>query len=188
MYNPKSVLVLHNDNLITNFVAGTKCYINQEMNDETCSHMIADLYHIIEDPATRTIDIIINSPGGDVRTLKSIITCLSFAKKSGIIVNTVVSGLAASCASLLAVIGDNRIIGEYARHFIHFGTSIAPVTKETEIEKANIYNKEHIKFAKDIYLKYTNITKDKLDKIMEDEYGFLNAKDCKKYGFVDTIV
>lgn len=188
MYNPKSHVVIDRQNLLTNFVSENNVFINDEITNSTCAYMLADMYHLIADPAIREMNIYINSPGGDISTLVSILSCLELAKATKLTVRTIVTGLAASSASMIAIVGDKRYMGEYAKHFIHFGSVFNGITKESEIEKANIYNKSHMKLVKELYLRYTKLTKEKLDKLMEDEYGYIDAKTCKKLGLVDELV
>lgn len=191
MYSPKIHCLTETNNLLLNFVSENNCYINDEISNETCSYMIADLYHVINDMKDKKINelnIYLNSPGGDVNTLLSILNCLQMAKNYGIKIITYVTGIAASCASIIAVFGDERYIYEHSKHFVHFGSVKSRITKETEINKAYKDTIEHLKFIQEMYLIYTDISKDKLNALMEDEYGYLSAKDCKKYGFVDKII
>lgn len=191
MYSPKIHCLTESNNILLNFVSENNCYINDVISNETCSYMVADLYHAINDMKDKKmneLNIYLNSPGGDVNTLLSILNCLQIAKDNGIKINTYVTGEAASSASIIAVFGDERYIYEYGRHFVHFGSIKSKITKETEINKAYKDTKEHLKFMQEMYLIYTNIPKEKLNALMEDEYGYLSAKDCKKYGFVDKII
>ena len=58
------------------------------------------------DPAKDIVTIEINSPGGNITSLYSMIDIIDSMKKNGIIIKTVTEGLAASCGSMLAALGS----------------------------------------------------------------------------------
>lgn len=70
------------------------------------------------DPKTKILNVRINSPGGDVFDGISIYNLLQ-SKKKTMKVNTYVDGLAASIASIIALAGDEIIMGQGALMMIH---------------------------------------------------------------------
>lgn len=87
-----------------------------------------------------TLDIYINSPGGDVFVTQSIISMISRAKERGITVNATIDGLGASCASWLPMIADNIYIYDGSILMIHkpmvgmmFGANSNEMKKEIDI-------------------------------------------------------
>lgn len=187
MYSPEKNITDINS-ISHNYVCGNKIYINDELTLENCSYLISDIHSAIEIPGNNLLEFFINSPGGRLDCMLSILTCMRLAKIRGLKISTYVTGEVGSAASLLAVCGDKRFMLEYAQHFVHFGCSPHLITKESEIKKAN---KEAVKFhqlCKEIYLKHTSIKEDKLKELMEDEYGYLTAKECLKYNFCDKII
>lgn len=71
--------------------------------------------------ATSTVDVHINSPGGDVYDGLAIYQAL---KASPATVNVHIDGLAASAASFIAMAGDSIEIGRNARMMIHDASTI----------------------------------------------------------------
>lgn len=171
-----------------NYACGNKIYIHDELTLENCSYLISDIHSIIESPGIDLIEFIINSPGGRVDMLLSLISCIKLAKRKNILVNTYITGEAASSASLLATFGDKRFMFEHTQHFIHFGTYYEHITKSSEIKKAAKEAQKFHDMAKKIYLDNTKIDAKRLDELMEDEYGYLTAQECKKLGFCDAII
>lgn len=189
MYNPTENLQ-NMDKTPLNFVlAGSnKVFINEIIDSYTCSHLIADMTLILDIPGNNFLEIFINSSGGEWYTGISIINMMEIAKEKGLTVNTYVTGEAASMASMIALYGDNRFIHKNARHMIHFGTYWNEVHKETEIKKSLKDMQEFHDNCIDIYSKKTKMKKAFIEKIMEDEFGYMNAEDCIKYGIATQIV
>lgn len=183
------IVITDIDTVSHNFLMGNNIFINDEITYANCSYLIADFYfNIVSNNIFNTIELFINSPGGELDTALSIINCIKVAKKHGITVNTHVTGEAGSAASLIATFGDNRYMNEYAQHFVHFGSYYGKINKETEIKKFNKEAKKFHDICQSIYLTNTNIPEDVLDNLMEDEYGYLTAKECLKYKFCTEII
>jgi len=85
----------------------SRFYVTQDFDDELLE-TLPQLYEFIEKEQHRRnaeISIVINSYGGYVHVLKAFIHAINVAKKHDIVVETVVTGIAASCGSLLAIHG-----------------------------------------------------------------------------------
>lgn len=87
-----------------------------------------------------TLDIFINSPGGDVFVTQSIVSMISRAKERGIKINCTIDGLGASCASWLPMIADNVYIYDGSIMMVHkpmtgfmLGANADAMKKEIEI-------------------------------------------------------
>lgn len=189
MYNPNENLQ-NIDKTPLNFVlsGSNKVFLNEEINNFTCSHLIADMTLILDIPGNQFLELFINSPGGDYYTGMSIINMMEIAKEKGLTVNTYVTGEAASIASMIALYGDNRFIHKNARHMIHFGAYYNEIHKETEIKKSLRDMQEFHNTCVDIYSKKTSMKKSFVEKIMEDEFGFMNAEECLKYKIATSII
>jgi ATP-dependent protease ClpP protease subunit len=182
-------LITNIENITHNFVSTEGVFIFDELSTETSSYLISDFIKLINcNAAKKDIDVYINSPGGDVYTLTSLLSCFKLANAQNISINTYNIGLAASCGSLLAICGNKRYMHKKARHFVHFGQVYNEVSKSSEIEKAKEYMKNHEDFIKSLYLENTKITLEQLNKLIVDEYGWLSAQQCKKLGFCDIIL
>ena len=145
---------------------------------------------VSEENHGRPLTFIINSVGGNVNTMMTIIGLINIAKLSDIPVITFVLGLAASAASMIAVQGDERYINKISRHFIHFGCIWDITTKHTEIEKMYLQNKQYSESMIDLYLEACGgkLSREKLLSLQSDERGYLNAEECVKYGLCDAII
>lgn len=87
-----------------------------------------------------TLDIFINSPGGDVFVTQSIVSMIIRAKERGIKINCTIDGIGASCASWLPMVADNIYIYEGSIMMVHkpmtgfmLGVNAEAMKKEIEI-------------------------------------------------------
>lgn len=184
-------------NSIFNYMQDTNIFILDCLNTVNCANLIGDLAAFSKNAGQKQADkkdqflnIYINSNGGNTNILFTIQGLLTNIRNSGYKIRTNVYGEAKSCASMLAIMGDkgHRTMSEFATHLVHFGTTTTKITKSTEIEKAKKYSDNHIKNMKSFYLRNTKITEKHLNKLMEDEFGFLNAEECLKLHFCDKIL
>lgn len=186
----------NNDSLMPhvskNYMYGDKVYILDEITADNCAYLIGDLSTFVlnEQNMGKKLMFFINSPGGCVYTMMTIIGLMNMARLNNIEVFTFVLGLAGSAASILAVQGDQRFMSDISRHFVHFGCIFDVTTKQTEIEKAYKQNKEYVEDMQNLYLNACNnkFTKEVLQKLQSDERGYLNAEQCLKYGLCDVII
>jgi len=99
---------------------------------------------------------------------------------------TVISGLAASMATFISIVGDKRLIRPNAYWMAH---PIASMKSDylgflkDSMEWLNDLEKRCL----DIYRKYTNIPENLIIKCQRGEV-WLNAKKCKKYSIVDKVL
>lgn len=175
-----------------NYMFGEKVFILDEITEENCAYLIGDLSTFVFNPENqgKTLIFIINSPGGSVYTMMTIIGLINIAKLSNINVLTFTLGLAASAASMIAVQGDERFMSHISRHLIHFGCIWDMTTKHSEIEKTYIQNKEYADNLRSLYLDNSKgkMSPKILEDLQSDERGYLNAEDCLKYGLCDKVV
>lgn len=175
-----------------NYMYGDKIFILDEITPENCAYLIGDMSAFVfnEQNFGKKLNIIINSPGGVVDTMFNIIGLINIAKLANIEVTTFVFGSAASAASMIAVHGTVRLMNKYSTHLIHFGTIWDVTRKESEIEKTYLQNKQWAENMDQLYLDNCKgkLTKDTLNKLKNDERGYLTAQDCLKYGLCDVII
>lgn len=174
-----------------NFMAGDTVYLQDEITSDNCAYLIADIANYVtgEEHIGKQLKFIINSPGGEVFVAHQISGLIAMAKINNIQVITIVLGYAASAASMIAIQGDYRVMGKNAMHMVHFGSIWQEITKQTEIKKSLEYNSRLSKNMQQLYLDHcTNLTKERLQQLEEDEFGKLFADECLKLGFCDSIV
>lgn len=129
-----------------------------------------------------TLNVYINSPGGDVFAGQAIYTMLKRHKAK---VNVYIDGLAASIASLIAMAGDKVIMPENAMMMIHNPWAFASGNANDFRKLADDLDKirESMIVA---YQKKTGLEKSKIIDIMDAE-TWLTAQECKEKGFADEI-
>lgn len=174
-----------------NFVRNNNVFILGDFDKTISSNVIPDLVDLIDamkyakDP---TIEFYINSHGGYANELLALLTLIDLAKKSGIKIITYNIGIAYSCGSMLAVVGDYRYMYRYADNLPHLGqVFIMPQTME-QLTRSAQHAYDWFSTIAEIYAKYTKIPKKELAKILKDDDYHMSASECLKYGFCDEII
>lgn len=130
-----------------------------------------------------TLNVYINSPGGDVFAGQAIHSMLKRHKAK---VNVYVDGLAASIASVIAMAGDKVIMPKNSMMMVHNPWSIVAGNSADFRKMADDLDKIG-KSIKEAYLsKATELDVEMLKELMDDE-TWLTAQDCLDYGFADEI-
>lgn len=159
--------------------------LTEDFNDTMASIIVAQLLYLQSEDATKDITMYINSPGGSVTSMWSIIDTMNLIKPD---VSTVCIGLAASAASLTLANGakGKRFILPHAEVMIHQPSGGA----QGQASDIEITARQILK------------TKDQLHKFMAEKTGqpikklekdmdrdtFLNAQEALDYGIVDKIL
>lgn len=175
-----------------NYMMNEKIFILDTITADNCAHLIGDMTSFIlnEQNQNKRLMFFINSPGGEVDTMLTIIGLINMARLYNIQIYTFVLGLAGSAASMIAVQGDQRYMSTMSRHFIHFGCIWDVTTKHSEIEKMYHQNKEYADNIVNLYLDAceNKLSKTELLKLQSDERGYLSAEQCLRYGLCDQII
>jgi ATP-dependent Clp protease protease subunit len=159
--------------------------LTEDFNDTMASIIVAQLLYLQSEDATKDITMYINSPGGSVTSMWSIIDTMNLIKPD---VSTVCIGMAASAASLTLANGakGKRFILPHAQVMIHQPSGGA----QGQASDIEIVAREILK------------TKDQLHKFMSEKTGqpikklekdmdrdtFLDAQESLEYGIVDKIL
>lgn len=131
-----------------------------------------------------TLNIYINSPGGDVFEG---VTIMNMLKRKKCTKNIYIDGLAASIASVIAMAGDNIIMPSNAMMMIHNAWTVA-------MGNSNEFRKladDLEKINTSIRQAYLDKAGDKLDEetlinLMDNE-SWLTAQECFDYGLCDQV-
>lgn len=159
--------------------------VNEPVDDAMAGIITAQLLYLASEDANKDITMYINSPGGSVTAMWSIIDTMNLVKSD---VSTVCIGLAASAASVILSAGTKgkRYILPHAEVMIHQplgGT-------KGQASDMEIAVKQILKTKEDL-LKYlaarTGQPNKQLEKDM-DRDKFMNAEESLKYGIVDKII
>jgi len=131
------------------------------------------------------IDLWINSYGGYTHIAMHIIELMEAAKRQGVVVRTIVPGLALSAGSLLAIAGTpgERYIAPKAEHLIHYGQVGSLDQTPQQVDRSKDYKKRAFKAIVDHYKHYSNVP-DLEAKISDDGY-FVHSRDCIRWGLAD---
>lgn len=129
-----------------------------------------------------TLNVFINSPGGDVFAGQAIYSMLKRHKAT---VNVYIDGLAASIASLITMAGDKVIMPQNAMMMVHNPWTIA-VGNATDFRKmADDMDKIRDSMVT-TYEARSALTKEEILSLLDAE-TWLSAEDCLEYGFADEI-
>lgn len=155
------------------------------INQDIANMIVAQLLYLQSEDASKDIVMYINSPGGSVVDMWSIIDTMNLVKND---VSTICTGMAASAASLILANGTKgkRLILPHAEVMIHQPLGGAQ-GQASDIAIAA----QRIVKTKDLLHKFmsekTGQTVKKLEKDMDRDY-FLTAQEAVDYGIVDKII
>jgi len=131
----------------------------------------------------KTIDLRINSEGGDVFAGKAMYSLLT-EHKARVVVH--IDGLAASAASYIAMAGDEINISEAAFVMIHNAWTVAVGGADDFRRQADILEQVNDSIC-DVYVSRTKKTKQQCKDWMDAETWF-TGKDAVANGFADKVV
>jgi ATP-dependent Clp protease protease subunit len=139
---------------------------------------------LVGDPIT-PVYIHINSYGGDLDAALGVVDTMESLKVDGAKIVTIIEGNAASAATLISVVGNDRRIRPNAYMRIHnFSTGISGKKNELDEEYANLDKLEKIMVR--VYKKHSNMNQTELKKQMASEID-MTAEEAISKGLVDSI-
>ena len=130
------------------------------------------------------IRIHINSDGGEVFAALSAVDTIINCK---IPIFSIVEGTAASAATLISIVCDNRMITKHSHMLIHQLSSESFWGKMNELEDEMQNLNRTMSVIKKIYLDNSKIESRKIDDILRKDLLWDSAK-CKKMGLIDEIL
>jgi ATP-dependent Clp protease protease subunit len=130
----------------------------------------------------QTLNIYINSTGGDVFAAQAIYSML---KRKQCKVNTYIDGLAASAATIIAMAGDNVYMPINAMMMIHNAWTFAYGNADDFRKVADDLEKITESIIA-VYLEKTGLEEKKIKKMMDEE-TWLSANDAYELGFANEI-
>jgi ATP-dependent Clp protease protease subunit len=129
-----------------------------------------------------TLDVRINSDGGDLISAQAI---LSGLKRFDATVNVYIDGIAASAATIIAMAGDKIIIPSNALMMVH--NPLVEVYGNADELRELADRLETLRESMiAAYMKKINISEEELIELLDNE-TFLTADDCVEKGFADEI-
>jgi len=177
---------------ILNYVdSNGNVYILGEFDSTISQYVVPALLKKMQEEADKPdgqIWFYINSRGGYCSELYNLLSLIDMAKSMGIKIYTVVMGNAYSCGSMLAIHGDHRAIYKYGRHLAHLGQQADSVSTFKQIERSTTKMIEHFENIVQMYKDNTKMPEKMIREVLLDDSFYMNAEECKKYGFVDEII
>ena len=140
------------------------------------------------DGDTSPINVVIDSPGGDVYEMFGIIDYIeSLERNSSIKVNTICRGKAMSAAAMILACGTGkRLASKRATVMIHEGSSMQ-AGKSSDVKAAQKYN-AHLEDMANTILSEKTIKDKKFWSEQTKTDLYLSAKDAQKLGVIDGII
>lgn len=130
-----------------------------------------------------TINVYINSPGGEVGEALAIYSTLKRHKAT---VNTFCDGFACSAASIIFCAGDIRTMGAISMLMIHNCMSYIGYANSAEMRKAADDNDKINQSSIEAYKAVSNLDEDTIKQLMDDE-TWITASESLEYGFATEI-
>ena len=128
----------------------------------------------------KTLNLYINSPGGDVFTASSMISMLNRIKDKGTKIEAYVDGLSASASSFLMMVADNVNLYKNSTVMVHKPMSIAIGNAFDMQRTIDALNKIEDSVMMPMYMSKAKASEKEI-KALIDEETWLNAKDMDKY-------
>jgi ATP-dependent protease ClpP protease subunit len=177
-------------------VRNNHIYFWCDVTNANCLKLITILQRIVEthhlmryevEPQKQPVHLHINSNGGDVvAAIACIDTIIDMKLKQRLYLITIVEGVAASAASMLSIIGNERLIRPHSSIRIHqFSTGVWGKKQDIDEECRNLTKLDAN--IMHIYERYTTIPKKKLKALIKREID-LSADECLLHGIVDRIL
>lgn len=159
--------------------------LTENFNDDMASLIVAQLLYLQSEDSNKDITMYINSPGGSVTSMWSIIDTMNLIKPD---VSTVCIGLAASAASLTLASGatGKRFILPNAKVMIHqvLGGFQGQAT-DAEISIKQMLDEKNKMI--DLLTARSTQKREKIALDVERDY-WMSAKESIVYGLVDKII
>jgi ATP-dependent Clp protease protease subunit len=175
------------DKIESSILDARRIFLYDAVDSDSSREVIRKLWYLdIIDPG-KPITIIINSPGGEINSGFAVWDQINMLQSP---VVTIVSGLAASMASVLSLAAPKgkRFATPNARFMIHqplIGGVIRGQATDLEIQATEILKTRNIIIK--IYAEATGKSEETIEKAI-DRDTWLSAKEALEYGLIDKIV
>jgi len=136
--------------------------------------------------AVDVLDIEINSPGGSVFDGYTIYQEIKSLRDRGVVVNAIITGMAASMASVICMACNNVAMVKHGRMMIHEASSGAQGNAAELRKTADLLDGVSANIA-EIYAEKTGESPEKMREMMRVE-TWMGAKDALAMKFIDEII
>lgn len=136
-----------------------------------------------EDGTCAPIKVYINTPGGDIDAVLSIISTIKASKTP---VHTITIGTGYSGGFFIGICGHKRFGLKYTSYLFHEGAAMDGGDAHKFLQKIEFY-KVQLARLKSIVLDNTKITEGEYDIHRKDDW-FMTVDDALRYGVIDEII
>lgn len=178
---PDPVEYQYYKNLLDNTVV-----INDEIGDNLLELAILPIMNMDADPKVKEINIILNTPGGDIYDGFAFVSVLEHIKTKTTIK---IVGMAASMGALIAMAKSPKlkvVCDKWSVGLIHSGSQYMEGTTHA-VRDTFKFSERYEEKIKEYILSHTNITEEIYKEIERQEF-WMDAEDMLKYGIVDEII
>ena len=134
-----------------------------------------------------TINILLNSPGGDVIETLALIDYIQSQKEQGIKFNIIVRGAAMSAAALLLTCGTGvRAASKHSKIMVHQLSTIV-VGKLSDVKSNAKFSEELENECNQLMADNSNMDKEYWEGISSSDY-FMSAEKALELGIIDKII
>ena len=164
-------------------ITGDAELINAWLDADTGAVSARGIVQEISDLDVDTINVYINSYGGEVAEALAIYSAL---KRHSASVHTFCDGFACSAATIIFCAGDVRTMGSIALMMIHNCMSYLGYANSNEMRKAAEDNDKINQSSINAYMSVVSISEEEIRRMM-DNATWLTAQECLEYGFATEV-
>lgn len=164
-------------------IAQNAAVIRKLFGDDVGVVSAYDIKKEISDLNVKTINVYINSYGGEVAEALAIYTTL---QRHPAKIHTFCDGFACSAASIVFCAGSQRTMGKPSLLMIHDAMVLMGYANSKELRKAADDAEKITQSSVEAYKAVSNLTEKQIKKMMEQE-TWMTAEEAKKYGFATDI-
>lgn len=158
----------------------------ESVGDSSVSKCIARLTEWSRNDPKCDIEIIINSPGGDVVAGFALIDFLSDLQRQGHHITTVALGMAASMAGVILQAGDKRVMGANAFLLIHEASFQAFGSYGEVEDRVNLVKLMHRKILY-LFAARSSLTAVQLERKWKRRDWWIASEEALTHGLVDEV-
>ncbi len=157
------------------------------VNATSVKSCISQLTVWIRNNPKQDVEIVFNSPGGDIVEGMALFDFIQLVRDKGHHVTTTALGMAASMAGILLQAGTKRVMGKEAWVLLHeasFGTA----GKIGDVEDKVEWVKRIMKRIRKIFATRSKLTEGQISRRWKRKDWWLSSDDCLKLGLVDEVL